>query len=131
MSDESDYPPVHYLVKLHHNEKLRNFLHQLYLVPSRNTREKVEDLLDGATSEQLNFAIWTVYYVMIGRIYVKQDPHGRRIDKSRRKKFLNENFSDELNVKELIRGERSEKVKVLSHINCYEALFWMLFNPRK
>ena len=125
------YPPEDYLEVLHTNEKVRNFLHKLYSLPtSRSNKNKRKLLLEDASAEELDYTIKTLHYLLTKKIHVVAEPHGRRIKRSKILPHLEAHFLKEESTNALIQGPKWKKVEALLPISCYHQLFWLLFNKR-
>ena len=125
-----EFPPAEYLDVLHNNASVRNFLHELYKGTARRWKNKRKNLLESATTEQLDYTMKTLHYIVNGNIPLVMKPHGEKINRSRKMPFIEKTFQSQASLNTLLRGAKVKKVAVLVHVSCYHELFFLLFNKR-
>lgn len=118
-----------YLRHLHSDAELRDFLHKLYSLGEGVPKKKRERLLKTASSEQLNFVIQTLHWIMRHEIHISAE-HSKKIIKSCAGPLLLNHFGPLIAVKGLQRETKEKRIAILARVTCYHNLLWAMFNKK-
>jgi hypothetical protein len=123
-------PPPEYIKQLREEAHLRDFLHSLYLLDKPRTTSGRLKLLHDASTAQLDFTIWTLYYILKKDIYVLGEPHGMTIKRRKQVPYLMKHFGEQKTISSLLRATKGEKIQALLPVNTFHQLLWLMFNRK-
>jgi hypothetical protein len=111
-----------------HEPQNKAFLYELYELPSssaNSTTRKRKQIIDAASSDEIDVLIKVLKYVITGVIPIRKK-HAERVGNSRKTAMMMKHFKDEYKITR--KSDIANKKQILKKIHIYKELLFNLFH---